>query len=167
MMSLSSSQEDYLETILGLILQTGHARTGEIAARLRVAKPSVTTALHALARRKLVFYEPYRRIRLTEAGRATAERVLQRHEILRSFLTDILGLDRRTADANACRIEHAIGDAVLRRLTDFIGFMATQSIPAHQLPKAFLAHAARRGAGRTSSLAPPTPRRSRAISRNS
>ena len=163
MLRLSSAQEDYLEAILGLIHQTGSARVGEIAARLRVAKPSVTAALRALSRRRLVVYEPYRRVRLTEAGQAIAERVSRRHASLRVFLADVLGVDRRTADENACRIEHAIGDAVLRRLTEFIAFMAARSVPSHRLPAAFRAYLRRpRGARRRPpSAATASPRQLR------
>ncbi len=168
MTSLSSSQEDYLETILGLILQTGSARTGDIAARLRVAKPSVTAALRALARRNLAIYEPYRRIRLTDAGRTAAQRVLRRHETIRSFFTDVLGVNRRTADRNACRIEHAIDETVMRRLSEFIAFASSRPAPAHRLPDAFRAHLRRQSDAKPEALSPPEartpPRRRRAAS---
>ena len=139
MLRLSSSQEDYLEAILGLIHQTGNARAGDIADRLRVARPSVTVALRALARRRLVIYEPYRRIRLTAAGRTRAEHVLRRHETIRCFFTEVLGVPARLADANACRIEHAISDEVMQRLTAFMNFLSAQSLPARRLPAAFQA----------------------------
>lgn len=139
---LSASQEDYLETILGLIHKTGAARVRDIAERLRVAKSSVTFALRSLAKHRLVNYEPYQLVSLTDEGRAMAERILRRHETISHFFTDTLGVDARVADADACRIEHAIGDGVMQRLTCFMEFMASSLAPARQLPDAFREHCA-------------------------
>lgn len=121
--SLSSTQEDYLEAILVLV-QRGHvARVRDIAKALRVGMPSVSTAVKALARRGLVNYDPYQFITLTDRGRAAAEEVSGRHHVLRSFLADVLGLDETVAEANACRMEHAIDEQVLQRLRLFAAYI--------------------------------------------
>jgi DtxR family Mn-dependent transcriptional regulator len=87
--------------------------------------PSVTTALKGLASRKLVNYDPYEAVTLTDRGREVAEEISGRHFALRRFLTDVLGLDSESADANACRMEHAVDDALLVRLTRFAEFIHT------------------------------------------
>ncbi|MHC4795811.1 MAG: metal-dependent transcriptional regulator [Planctomycetota bacterium] len=120
---LSSSQEDYLETILGLIRQAGVARVRDIAERLEVGKSAVTSALKLLAKRKLVNYDPYQLITLTNQGRKAAEAVDQRHKIISRFLSEILGLDQTTAENNACRIEHAIDDELLEKLNCLVEFI--------------------------------------------
>ena len=114
--NLSSSQEDYLEAILALIRKTGVARVSEIADRLEVGKPAVTSALKLLAKRKLVNYDPYQLITLTDQGLKAAESVDHRHKIISRFLSNVLGLNRADAETNACRIEHAIDDTLLSRL---------------------------------------------------
>ncbi len=136
-MELTSSQEDYLETILGLIHQTGNARVRDIAKQLGVAKSTVTFAVRGLAKRDLVNYEPYQLITLTAQGRVLAEGVRRRHRGLSRFLQDVLDVDEAIAEANACRIEHAVTDGLVRRLSCFGEFMAASSVPAQRLPQAF------------------------------
>lgn len=123
--NLSESLEDYLETIFLLIRERAVARSRDIAARLRVNKSSVTGALQALAERALVNYEPYGYITLTPAGAAAAQKVLRRHEALRDFLVQVLSIDAAEADANACRMEHAVSKAVVDRLVEFAEFVET------------------------------------------
>jgi len=136
-MELTASQEDYLETILSLIYQTGTARVRDIADRLRVAKSSVTVALRGLAKRALINYEPYQLVTLTEQGRVLGRRIRRRHKALSDFFTEILDVDKETAEANACRMEHVIGEGVMQRLSCFVEFMSNSSVPARQLPQAF------------------------------
>jgi len=120
---LTSSLEDYLETVLFLIRQGRVARVRDIAKRLAVGMPSVTSALKTLSKRKLVNYDPYEVITLTDRGREVAERIAQRHDVLRRFLTDVLGVEAETAETNACRMEHTIDTTVLERLQSFAEFI--------------------------------------------
>ncbi len=113
---LTRSQEDYLEAIWALICENRVARVRDIAHRLGVSMPSVTSALRTLAGRGLVNYDPYQVITLTEEGRKAAEEVDRRHHVLRDFLIDVLGLDAPRAEANACRMEHAIDRQALERI---------------------------------------------------
>jgi DtxR family Mn-dependent transcriptional regulator len=124
---LTASQEDYLEAILLLVREGRVARVRDIAAHVGVGKPSVTAALKTLAKRDLVNYDPYQYITLTDAGRMAAERVERRHHVLKDFLTEILGIDAATAEENACRMEHAVDQQVMRRLKAFAEF--AQSCP--------------------------------------
>jgi len=141
---LTATQEDYLEAIAELIREVGAARVKDIAKRMRVAKSSVTVALRNLAKRKLVRYEPYRLVSLSNRGKVLAERMQVRHEVLRRFFTGVLDVDEPIADANACRIEHAMGDGLSRRLSCFVEFMSSSSIPADHLPQAFRRQCAER-----------------------
>jgi DtxR family transcriptional regulator, Mn-dependent transcriptional regulator len=123
--TLSESLEDYLETIFLLIREQAVARSRDIAARLKVSRPSVTGALQALAERELVYYEPYGHVTLTPSGVAAAQKVLRRHEVLKDFLVRVLSVDPDEADANACRMEHAVSKTVVDRLVEFADFVET------------------------------------------
>ena len=121
--ALSESMEDYLETILLLIRDCAVARSRDIAARLKVNRSSVTGALQALAERNLVNYEPYEYVTLTATGEDIAQKVLRRHEVLKDFLVQVLAVDEKTADENACRMEHAVSKGVVDRLVEFAEFV--------------------------------------------
>ena len=144
---LTSSQEDYLEAILLLVRRGQVARVRDIAKLLNVGMPSVTAALKILSKRELVNYDPYQVITLTDHGQEMAEGVNRRHDLLNKFFVEVLGLDEPTAEANACRMEHAVDSALVERLTKFVEFI-------HGCPRAgedwvgeFAAYCAKGGPG--------------------
>lgn len=124
---LTASLEDYLEAILHLVQRGRVARVRDIAAHVGVGMSAVTAALKTLSKRGLVNYDPYQVITMTSRGRAAAERVTRRHRFLRRFLTDVLGLDEPTAEANACRLEHAVDEVLLERLHRFAEFVDSRT----------------------------------------
>ncbi len=119
---LTESQEDYLEAILAIAGKGGAAHVSDVAERLGVAQPSATGAIKMLKRRRLVNYDPYKSVTLTAAGRQQAELVANRHAIIKRFLRDVLGLHNAVAEANACRMEHAVDRNVLQRIRKFTEF---------------------------------------------
>jgi DtxR family Mn-dependent transcriptional regulator len=122
-MKLSSQMEDYLEAIYHLCQEEGVARVKTIADRLEVTNPSVVGAVRSLKQKKLVRQEPYGYIRLTQQGEEIAGAVTHRHEVLTSFLVNILGLDPQTASRDACRIEHAVSIETVKRLRAVAAFI--------------------------------------------
>ncbi len=117
---LSSSQEDYLEAIFHIIESKQAARAKDISVRLGVNNSSVTGALHALADKGLINYEPYDIVTLTTEGRAIARQVVRRHEVLRDFLIRVLDVGTEEAEDSACKLEHAVSDNVLAKLVQFM-----------------------------------------------
>lgn len=122
---LSASLEDYLEVIFHLEQSHRVARAKDIADQMNVQRASVTGALRALAQRGLVNYSPYSYITLTPEGRAIARDIIHRHDTLKTFFMDTLQLDPTQAEANACRIEHAIDPVAMERLVQFVEFIKT------------------------------------------
>lgn len=120
---ISSSLEDYLETILYLSSDQQVARARDIGAQLHVNRSSVTTALHALAKRGLINYSPYDYVTLTESGQKAAEDVAHRHAVLREFFHRVLRIEDGEANAAACQMEHALAPVVLERLASFLEFV--------------------------------------------
>ena len=120
---LTPSMEDYLEATLLAIRASRVARVRDIARRLSVGMPAVTAALKSLSQQGLVNYEAYQFITLTDRGRQMAEEISGRHRMLAEFFSDVLGLDSKSAQANACRAEHAMDKALLSRLNLFAQFV--------------------------------------------
>ena len=120
---LSASLEDYLEVIHHLERSNRVARAKDIADQMNVQRASVTGALKALAGRGLINYSPYSYITLTAAGRTVAQDIIHRHETLKEFFIAALQLDPEEAEANACRVEHAIDPSAVDRLVRFLEFI--------------------------------------------
>ncbi len=117
------SMEDYLEAIAMLGGEGKVVRVNQISQRLKVRMPSVTSALKKLSEQGLVGHERYGYVELTAEGDKVADEVLRRHRALSRFFAEALGIDQRTAEEDACRIEHVISSVSLERLAKFLEFM--------------------------------------------
>ena len=106
-MKLHASGEDYLETILVLQKKRGMVRSVDVARHMEVSKPSVCHAVATLRDGGFLMMDEDHFLHLTDVGREVAERTYERH----CFFTEQLiaaGVDPKTAEADACRIEHTI-----------------------------------------------------------
>ena len=115
-MKIQESGENYLETILLLEMRNGTVRAVDIANELGYSKPSVTRAMGVLKKAGLVDQELYGTIQLTEAGRKRANEIYHRHVLIKEFLMTVLSLDARTAETDACRIEHIVSQTTIDRI---------------------------------------------------
>ena len=122
---LSSSMEDYLETIAVLMKEKSVARVKDISRLMNVKTSSVTSALNILSKNGLVIHERYGYVDLTPEGGNIAWCVQQRHNILIKFLTKVLKIDSRVAAEDACKMEHSISPQSLKKLTKFIELVET------------------------------------------
>ena len=107
MMKLYASGEDYLEAILVLQKKLGMVRSVDVARHMEVSKPSVCHAVATLRDGGFLIMDEDRFLHLTDVGREVAEKIYERH----CFFTEQLiaaGVDPKTAEADACRIEHII-----------------------------------------------------------
>ena len=108
-MSLQESGEMYLETILILSKENTHVRSIDVCEYMSFSKPSVSRAIGLLKKGGYVTVDPDGYLNLTAEGRAVAEKVYSRHEVLTSFFISI-GVSEKTASDDACSIEHRISD---------------------------------------------------------
>lgn len=107
MTHINESAENYLETIL--ILSKSHpvVRSVDVAEELGFKKSSVSVAMKNLREKNHITVTREGYIYLTDTGRAIAEMIYERHELLRDWLVR-LGVDPQVAAEDACRIEHDI-----------------------------------------------------------
>jgi DtxR family transcriptional regulator, Mn-dependent transcriptional regulator len=113
---VTSSLQDYLETILTLVEEKKVARVTDIATRMQIAKPSVIQALALLKERGLIVQDRYGPVELTEEGYKFAVRILHKHNVLYGFLTQVLGVSPEAAEKDACLMEHDLSSETFERL---------------------------------------------------
>ena len=106
-MQVNESSENYLETILVLSKRNPVVRSVDIAEELGFKKSSVSVAMKNLREKEQIRVTPEGYIYLTDSGRAIAEMIYERHQLLSRGLMS-LGVDEQTATEDACRIEHVI-----------------------------------------------------------
>lgn len=106
-MKSNESAENYLETILILSKSLPVVRSVDIATELGFKKSSVSVAMKRLRENNHITVTKEGYIYLTEAGKAIADMIYERHELLSCWLQR-LGVDKKIAAEDACRIEHVI-----------------------------------------------------------
>ena len=114
---LHASGEDYLETILVLQKKLSIVRSVDVARHMEVTKPSVCHAVATLRDGGFLMMDEDHFLHLTDVGREVAEKIYER----RCFFTEQLiteGVDPKTAEVDACRIEHIISDESFSRLKE-------------------------------------------------
>jgi len=107
---------------------------------LSVSRPTVTVALRRMTRDGMVRLNAHKEIELTARGDEAAAAIVRRHRIMERWLTDVLGLDWVTADAEAERLEHAVSQVVEETLYRSLGRPKTcphgNPIPGHSTMRA-------------------------------
>ncbi len=132
---ITDNQEDYLRTIYRLQEQgeevarvkgTAEAenegvRSTDLAARLKVSKPSVSRMIETLAKRKLVVAKRYGRIALTSQGERLAREMTVRHRLIECFLVQKLHVPESKVHEIAHRMEHALDAQTTELLRAYLG----------------------------------------------
>ena len=108
-MELHESGQMYLEAIYVLSQEKDKVRSIDVGAYLGYTKPSVSRAIGILKSGEYISVDDEGYISLTDAGKAIAEQLYERHTVLTKLLMT-LGIEEETAVEDACRIEHGISD---------------------------------------------------------
>ena len=116
-MTIHKSAEDYLEAMLMLKEERGYIRSIDVAEKMGVTKPSVSYATKRLRGSGYIEFDPAGMIVLLKPGMEIAERMYERHKLLKELLVN-LGVSPETAREDACQIEHDLStesfDAIRR-----------------------------------------------------
>ncbi len=118
---LSRSVEDYLKAVYALDVRGETASTTALAEVLDVQPSSVTGMVKRLAEWGLLAHVPYRGAHLTESGRREALRVIRRHRIIETYLTEVLGYPWEEVHDEAERLEHAASDRLIAAMAHALG----------------------------------------------
>ena len=114
--------EDYVELIYILQDKTGKVHTNDVAFALDISPASVTEIFQKLSDEDYINYEKYSGVTLTSKGKKIAIEIKIKHDTLKEFLM-ILGITEKTADEDACKIEHIVTPETMKRLAKFVEFV--------------------------------------------
>lgn len=119
-MHLQESGEMYLETIYVLSKENPVVRSIDICEHMNYSKPSVSRAVGLLKNGGYITVDDGGHITLTEEGADIAHKIYERHTLLTDFLVK-LGVDKKIAAEDACKIEHNISDESFEAIKRFAG----------------------------------------------
>ncbi len=123
--NITSTIEDYLETILVLSEKKDYAKVTEIAEFHNISKASVTEMISKLKKMGFVDSEKYGTISLTPKGKEIAQKVKNKHEILLAFLL-LIGVKPENANLDCCVMEHNLTKETIEKLGLFINFLQAE-----------------------------------------
>ncbi|MDR1869349.1 MAG: metal-dependent transcriptional regulator [Treponema sp.] len=103
------SAENYLETILVLSQKGEKVRSIDIVNELEFSKPSVSVAMKNLRTKGYIAIDADGYITLTSKGRKIADSMYERHVAISDWLV-FLGVDKKTAVKDACKMEHVMSE---------------------------------------------------------
>ena len=116
---MKESGEMYLESIYILCNSKDSVRSVDVAEHMNYSKPSVSRAVGILKKEGYILIDKDGYITLTQNGKTAANKIFERHTVLTNLLIK-LGVDKKTASEDACRIEHVISDKTLKAIKKYI-----------------------------------------------
>ncbi|MFD1315358.1 metal-dependent transcriptional regulator [Namhaeicola litoreus] len=120
---ISAAEENYLKTIYSLQRDYGsRINTNQISSKIQTKASSVTDMLKKLSAKKLVIYEKYQGVYLTEKGKKVALKVVRKHRLWEYFLVEKLKYNWDEVHSIAEQLEHIDSETLVDNLEKFLGF---------------------------------------------
>ncbi len=108
-MNKSETVENYLEHIYMIMLKKGSVRSIDISNEMGYSKPTISVMVKKYREQGYITTDENGYISFTEKGLDIAKRIYERHNVIAGILM-ALGIDRKTAFEDSCRIEHCISE---------------------------------------------------------
>lgn len=120
---LSPTEENYLKAIFKVNeKEKSSVSTNALARQLETSAASVTDMLKRLSSKKLINYEKYRGVTLTQEGNKISTSLIRRHRLWEVFLSEKLRFSWDQIHDLAEELEHINSDELVLRLDAFLNY---------------------------------------------
>jgi DtxR family Mn-dependent transcriptional regulator len=119
---ISLTEENYLKALFNLANHAGEVNVNELSKQLDIKMPTVTSMMKKLAEKKLVHYESYKPLRLTEKGKKEAALVVRKHRLTEMYLVDNMGFGWEEVHDIAEQVEHVRSAVFFDKIDELLGF---------------------------------------------
>ncbi len=119
MRKTTESAQNYIETIYILTRRQKDVHAADVCAYLGFSRPTVSEAVHQLKEKGYLHVDESNHLRLTEEGLSLAQALYERHSVLTQALMS-LGVDEKTADEDACKIEHDLSQTSFEKIKEHL-----------------------------------------------
>jgi DtxR family Mn-dependent transcriptional regulator len=119
----TSSEENYLKAIyhLGLLAEKG-VSTNAIAKKSDTKASSVTDMVKKLAEKKVLIYQKYQGVNLTDEGKKIAALIIRKHRLWEVFLVEKLNFNWDEVHDVAEQLEHIRSPKLIDEIDALLGF---------------------------------------------
>lgn len=115
------TEENYLKVLYNLSLESDAISVKQIAKKLDIKMPTVTSMINKLAEKKMVRYEKYKAIELTDKGTKQALLILRKHRLTELFLSEVMNLGWEEVHDIAEQVEHIQSERFFKRIDEMLG----------------------------------------------
>lgn len=119
---ISQTEENYLKALFSLTHLKGEANVNEISKQLDIKMPTVNSMMKRLSEKGLVFYESYKPLKLTDAGKKTAALIIRKHRLTEMFLVEKMGFGWEEVHEIAEQIEHIHSPEFFIKMDELLGY---------------------------------------------
>lgn len=103
--------------------ENGYARVSDVARHLDITRGSASLTLKALKQKDLVREDGNKFLKLSEEGQQIVDIIQAKRRVFRTFLEDVLKVESRQAEVDACKVEHLLSAETGGHLLRFLRFL--------------------------------------------
>lgn len=118
----SYTEENYLKALFNLANEKGEVSANELSKALDIKMPTVNSMMKRLAEKKLVFYESYKPLRLTEKGKREAGLIIRKHRLTEMFLVQVMEFGWEQVHDVAEQMEHLNAPDFFEKMDKMLGY---------------------------------------------
>lgn len=119
----SMVEENYLKALFSLSIQNnGEVNVNDLSKHLDIKMPTVTSMMKKLASKKLVEYESYKPLRLTEKGRKEAALIIRKHRLTEMYLVEKMGFGWEQVHEIAEQVEHIKSPEFFAKMDELLDY---------------------------------------------
>lgn len=118
----SHTEENYLKALFNLANQKGEVSVNELSKKLDIKMPTVNSMMKKLSEKKLVHYESYKPLKLTEKGKKEAGLIIRKHRLTEMFLVQKMGFGWEEVHEIAEQIEHLDSSLFFEKMDQMLGY---------------------------------------------
>lgn len=118
----SLTEENYLKALFNIANKDGEVNVIDLSKTLDIKMPTVTSMMKRLSQKKLVHYESYKPLRLTEKGKKEAGLIIRKHRLTEMFLVDKMKLGWEDVHDIAEQIEHIQSAVFFEKMDELLDF---------------------------------------------
>lgn len=117
----SFTEENYLKALFNLSNEKGEVTVNDLSKQLQIKMPTVNSMMKKLADKKLVHYESYKPLRLTEKGKKDAGIIIRKHRLTEMYLVEKMGFGWEEVHEIAEQIEHIQATGLFVKMDELLG----------------------------------------------
>lgn len=118
----SLTEENYLKALFNIANEVGEVNVTELSKRLEIKMPTVTSMMKKLSEKKLVHYESYKPLQLTDKGKKEAGLIVRKHRLTEMYLVDKMKLGWEDVHDIAEQIEHIQSPVFFEKMDELLGY---------------------------------------------